>query len=255
MVGYPGVSNTNPTDRATFKQYVLRRLGAPVIEINVSDEQVEDRLDDALIYYYDYHYDGTYLQYYKYAATANDCTNGYITLPDNVIGAVDIFDGGASYGSADMFNIRYQIALNDLYTLTSVSLVPYYMAMSHIAQLEELLVGRQPLRYNRVDNKLYIDMDWATEFSTVMPFLIIKCYTVLDPQEYPRVFAERWLRDYATALVKEQWGTNLKKFSGMQMPGGLTFNGQMIYNEAREERLRLENELINFALPATDMIG
>lgn len=253
-VSYPSLSTQNPTNRATFKQYCLRRLGAPVIEINVSDDQVEDRLDDALIYYYDYHYDGTYLQYYKYNPNANDVANGYITLPDNVLGAIDIFDTGASYGSSDMFNIRYQIALNDLYTLTSVSLVPYYMAMQNISQLEQILVGQVPLRFNKVDNKLYLDMDWCTNYDYNLPWIIVKCYTVLDPDTYPRVFAQRWLRNYATALIKRQWGENLKKFKGMQMPGGTTFSGQEIYNEAVEEIRMLEKE-IQGNLIITDMIG
>ena len=145
-----------PTTRASFKENCLRRLGKPVIEINVDDDQVDDRIDEALRYFWDYHFDGSLKTYYKYQVTEEDKTNKYITLPENIIGAVTIFDVGAALGTNNLFNIRYQIALNDLYTLTSVSMVPYYMAMTHVQFLEQLLVGRQPLRYNRHSNKHYL---------------------------------------------------------------------------------------------------
>lgn len=249
---YPAVSSQNPKDRASFKAYCLRRLGAPVLEINVEDDQVEDRIDDALQFFYEYHYDGTQLQYYKYIITEQDKANGYITLPDNIIGAVDIFDIGDQYGVQNMFNIRYQIALNDLYTLTSVSLVPYYMAMSHLQLLQEILVGRQPLRYNKYDNKLYIDTDWSNFTGT---FVVVKAYSVMDPTTYTAIWSDRFLKEYATQLIKRQWGEHLKKFGQVQMMGGVVFNGQQIYNEAQTEITRLEHELMRITLPATDMIG
>ena len=153
-----------------------------------------------------------------------------------------------------MFNIRYQIALNDLYTLTSVSMVPYYMAMQHIQFLEYLLIGKQPLRYNRHQNKLYIDMDWERIGEGF--FIIVEAYEVIDPSDYSKAFSERWLQNYCTCLIKQQWGTNMKKFEGMQLPGGLKFNGQQIYNEATQQREQLEKEMItSFSIPVTDMIG
>ena len=138
-----------PTNRAEFKENCLRKLGKPVIEINIDEDQLEDRVDEALRYYYDYHFDGSSKIYYKHQITNDDKTNKYITLPENIIGAVSIFDIGSALGTNNLFNIRYQIALNDLYTLTSVSMIPYYMAIQHIQFLEQLLVGRQPIRYNR----------------------------------------------------------------------------------------------------------
>ena len=149
-----------PTSRSEFKENCLRRLGKPVIEINVDDDQVEDRIDEALRYFWDYHFDGSEKLYYKHQVTQTDKTNKYITLPENVIGAVNIFPIGNALNTNNLFNIRYQIALNDLYTLTSVSMVPYYMALTHIQFLEQMLIGQQPLRYNRHVNRLYIDMDW-----------------------------------------------------------------------------------------------
>jgi hypothetical protein len=243
-----------PTTRSTFKENCLRRLGKPVVEINVDDDQVEDRIDEALQYFWDYHFDGSEKTYYKYQITGTDKTNKYITLPDNIIGAVSLFDIGSALGTNNLFNIRYQIALNDLYTLTSVSMVPYYMAMTHIQFLEQMLIGKQPIRYNRHNNKLYVDMDW--DRFNVGDYMIVEAYQVLDPDVYISAWSDRWLLRYGACLIKQQWGQNLKKFEGMKMPGGLTFNGQKIYNEATEERGELEKEMIySYSLPVTDMIG
>jgi hypothetical protein len=243
-----------PASRLEFKEYCLRKLGKPVIEINVDDDQVEDRIDEALLYYADYHFDGTQKMYYRYVVTPEDKTNKYITLPDNVIGAVTLFPIGQGLNTNNLFNIRYQIALNDLYTLTSVSMVPYYMALTHVQFLEQMLVGQQPIRYNRHVNRFYIDTDW--NIVNVGDSLIVETYMVVDPNEFTKTWGDRWLARYAEALIKQQWGQNLKKFQGMQLPGGLTFNGQQIYNEATEERKELEHEMItSYSLPVTDMIG
>jgi len=242
-----------PASRAEFKEYCLRKLGKPVIEINVDDDQVDDRINEALAFYWDYHFDGADKVYYKYQITAQDINNKFIKMPDNILGVVDIFPIGQALNTNNLFNIRYQIALNDLYTLTSVSMVPYYMALQHIQFLEEFLVGKQPLRYNRNTNNLFIDMDWTI----VNPgdYLILVAYQVINPDLYTRSWSERLLQNYATALIKEQWGQNLKKFNGMQLPGGLTFNGQQIFDEAVQERKAIEKEMYDSSLPITDMIG
>lgn len=244
-----------PTTRATFKEYCLRKLGKPVIEINVDDDQVEDRIDEALRYYYDYHFDGTEKIYLPHQVTQEDINNKYITIPENIIGAVSVFPiGDPAMSSDDLFSIRYQIALNDLYSLTSVSLVPYYMAREHIELFSELLVGLQPIRFNRHTNKLYVDMDWDT--LNVGIFLLIEAYEIVDPQEYADAYGDRWLQNYATVLIKRQWGSNLTKFSGMQLPGGVQFNGEKIYDDATAELRELENEMISsYSLPAADMMG
>lgn len=244
-----------PSSRQEFKDYVLRSLGHPVIEINVSDDQVEDRIDQALKYYADYHFDATDRTYYKHQVTDADKANKYITLPDNIIGAVSIFSvGDPSVRADDLFNIRYQIALNDLYTLTSVSLVPYYMAMEHLSLITELLVGKQPIRFSRHRNILNVDMDWNT-FKTG-EYLVVEAYQVIDPNTYTDVWGDRWLYTYTEQLVKRQWGNNLKKYDGMQMPGGISFNGQKIYDEADAEIKRIEEEMImNYSLPVLDMVG
>lgn len=243
-----------PATRSQFKEYCLRTLGKPVLEINVDDDQVEDRIDQALRYFWDYHFDGSEKTYYKHQVTAQDKINRYITMPENIIGVINIFSIGDALNTNNMFNIRYQIALNDLYTLTSVSMVPYFLALQHIQMLEQLLVGQQPLRYNRHMNKLNIDMDWNKLDDN--DFLIIEAYEIVNPDTYTDAWGDRWLLQYTTALIKKQWGTNLKKFEGMTLPGGIKFNGQQIYNEADEEIKILEKEMISsYSLPVTDMIG
>jgi hypothetical protein len=243
-----------PNTRKDFKEWCLRRLGSPVIEINVSDEQVEDRSDEALKWSWDYHFDGAEKVYYKHQVTSTDKANKYITLPENIIGAVNIFPIGAALNTNNMFNIRYQIALNDLYTLTSVSMVPYYMALTHIQFLEQMLVGQQPLRFNRHINRLYVDMDWD-KFDDGN-FLIVEAYQVVDPDVYTDVWGDRWLGRYSTCLIKQQWGSNMSKYTGMKLPGGLEFNGQQVYNDASQERAKLEDEMIHsYSGVLTDMIG
>lgn len=244
-----------PTTRIEFKNYCLRRLGAPVIEINVDDDQIDDRIDDALRYYWDYHFDGTEKMYYKHQVTSTDRTNKYITVPENIIGAINVFSiADPSIRTDDLFNIRYQIALNDLYTLTSVSMVPYYMVMQHLGVIAEILVGRQPMRYNRHMNKLYVDMDWNKIKDG--EYLLIEAYQIVDPDEYSNVWKDQWLMRYTTALIKRQWGSNLTKFTGMVLPGGVQFNGEKIYNDAVQEITMLEQEMIrSYSLPVSDMIG
>ena len=244
-----------PTSRATFKEYCLRKLGKPVIEINVDDDQVDDRIDECIRYYWDYHFDGTEKTYYKQAVTDQIKSDKYITLPENIIGAIRVFQiGDPSIRASDMFNIRYQIALNDLYQLTTVSLLPYYMAMQHLGTITELLVGQQPIRYNRHTNKMYVDMDWTK--IDVGQYLLIEAYEVIDPDIYTDAWGDRWLQEYTTQKIKYQWGSNLTKFSGLQLPGGVQFNGEKILDDAEKAIEKLEQEMISsYSLPVVDMIG
>jgi hypothetical protein len=221
-----------PNSRQTFKDYCLRRLGYPVIDINVDDEQVDDRVDEALKYYQDYHFDGTERILHKHIVTANDKANRYITIPESIIGINTILPVGQALQSSNLFSIRYQIHLNDLFDLSASSYVPYTMAMTHISMLEEIFVGQKPLRYNRHVNKLHIDMDWTND-------ILENQYIIVD-----------------TALIKRQWGSNLTKFEGVQLPGGLTFNGAKIYHDAEAEIQKLEEEMIvSYSLPVNDMLG
>lgn len=244
-----------PTSKEEFIEYCLRKLGKPVIEINVEASQIDDRVDEALKYYWDYHFDGSEKIYYKHQVTEADKTNKYIILPENIIGAVSVFSiGDPAVRSDDLFNIRYQIALNDLYTLTSVSMVPYYMVMEHLSLINEMLVGKKPIRYSRHKNKLYIDMDWSGV--NVGEFLLVEAYEVIDPDVYTDVWGDRWLQNYATAKIKYQWGQHLTKFAEMPLPGGVRFNGERILNDAEQEIAKMEQEMLsNYATPVLDLIG
>ena len=242
-----------PTSKAEFKEHCLRRLGKPVIEINVDEDQVDDRVDEAIDYYWDFHYDGVEQTFYKWQITEQDKTNRYLTVPENIVGVVDLFDIGDATSTNNLFNIRYQIALNDLYDLSRYELVPYYMNFQNIRMIEEILVGKQTFKYNKHQNQLHIDMDWSRIDAD--NYIIAKCYKVMDPETYTNVFKDRWLLRYASALIKKQWGTNLTKFEGMQLPGGLTFNGEKIYDDAQAEIDKLEEEIRTLQYPPEDMIG
>jgi hypothetical protein len=244
-----------PTSREDLKQYCLRNLGAPVVDINVDDEQLEDRIDEAIAYYRDYHFDGTEHVYYKHQCTTQDQINGFITVPEAIIGVSGCFVLGGTYSVNNLFNVRYQIHLNDLYDLLQSSVVPYVMAMTHVNLLEEIFVGKQPIRYNRHNNRVFIDTSWEDKIP-VDSYIILDAYRVIDPDENTDMYSDRWLLRYTTQLIKRQWGENLKKFEGLQMPGGITFNGQKIWEESQEALIKLEDEMISsYSLPVADMIG
>lgn len=244
-----------PSTRTELKEFCLRKLGKPVIEINIDDDQMEDRIDEALAYYHDYHFDGAEKTFLKHIVTADNKTNNYIDITDgNIIGIVNIFDIGDATSTNNLFNVRYQIALNDLYDLARYDLVPYFMNMMNIRFIEEMLIGKQPLRYNRHINKLHIDMDWGKV--AVGNYLVAEVYSKIDPETYNDVYSDRWLLRYTTSLFKVQWGQNLSKFVGMTLPGGIQFNGDQIMQQGVEDKRNLEQEMISsFSLPVTDMIG
>lgn len=245
----------NPTSREELKKYCLRRLGHPVVEINIDEDQMQDRIDDALYFYRDYHYDGTERTYYKHQVTQTDINNEYIAIPDNIIGVVNLFPVGTGLNANNLFNLRYQITLNEIYDWAHAQFQNYSESMRRIALMEEIFVGKQPLRFNRHMDRLFIDMDWSARV-VVGEYLIIEAYRAIDPDTFTDVWGDWWLRQYTTQLFKRQWGENLKKFEGMQLPGGVTFNGQTIWNEAEEEIKRLEEEVITrYSMPSMDMIG
>lgn len=244
-----------PTTRKEFKEWCLRKLGKPVIEINVDPDQVDDRVDEALSYYWDYHFDGSEKLYLRHSLTQEDIDNGYITIPENVIGVVKIFNLSTSPTFQNgMFSAQYQFVLNHIHEIASYNLLNFYMSMQHLQFMEELLAGMQPIRYNRHINKLHIDSD----LKMLGPghIVIAECYQIVDPNIYADVWKDRWLQNYASAKIKYQWGSNLTKFNGMVLPGNVTFNGEQILQDAREEIQRLEDEMIiSYSLPVSDMIG
>ena len=314
--------------RDGLKQYALRALGAPVLEINLDDDQIEDRIDEALDYWKLYHYEGVEQIYLKQqiraseivlttsvaanfrlaeritgatsGATAEVCQessrassgtlllvrnisgtftagevitggnsgttattstvtlreydNRYIEVPDYVWGVTKILSAGQASSSKNIFDLQYQLRLNDLYDLTSTSLIYYKTVMSHLALLDLELNGHQGYRFNRLNGRLYLDANWATDF-ILGDYIIVQSYRAMDPTTWSKVYNEPWLKHYVTALLKKQWATNIKKFSGIQLPGGVTLDGDKLYDEATTEIKELEDELMNKSAPLDFFLG
>lgn len=327
-----------PSTRTEFREYCLRELGKPVIEINVADEQIEDRIDEALYFWSDYHFEGAEKVYLKHQisgsviqlgadangtfetgetitgansgaqaivlgqdsntqitfrlpaalsattvefiegetitgstsnatgviATSNssveaisygDIDRRWIPIVDPVLSVVQVWPTSSGLQSGDLFNITYQLRLYDLWNFTSTTLVPYTIAMQHISLMQMLLVGQAPIRYQRHTNKLYIDWDWDVK-APVGQWIIVECYRTLDPTAYPDVWSDRVLRNYATQLIKRQWGSNLMKFQGITMPGGITLNGEKIFGDADARIQEMEKEMqLKYELPPSMQVG
>jgi len=241
--------------RQTLIDYCLRALGEPVVEINVDDQQVEDRIDEAIEYYRLYHHDGIEKIYLKYLVTSDDVTQKSIPLTDLIYGVTRVFPIAAGTGtSKSIFDLQYQLRLNDLYDLTSTSIIYYTQVMSHLALLDQTLNGHPLYRFNRLTNRLYIDEDWVQNIPAGS-YVLVECYRALDPTVVTRMYNEVWLKHYCTALIKKQWATNLKKFQGMQLPGGVTIDGDRLYTEAIDEIKELENDIMSKSAPLEFMMG
>ena len=246
-----------PNSKETFKDYCLRALGAPVIEVNIDDDQLDDRVDEALQFYQHYHQDAIEKFFLVHTITSDDITNGYIPINDLITDVVRLMPLNDTETGDKMFDVRYQIHLNDLYNLGFMgSLSEYVMSMEYLNLLDTVVDSDDKhINFERHKDRLTIHMDWSEEV-VVGNKLVVECYRIIDPDTYTQVYNDYYLKKYCTALIKKQWGLNLLKFEGMQMPGGLKFNGQQIYNEAIAERENLEREMITtYSLPVTDMIG
>lgn len=242
------------TSRQGLREYCLRALGAPVLEINVDDDQLEDRIDEALEYWKQYHYDGIERVYLKHTVTQTDIDNKYIPIADAVYGITRVIPISQTSSSKSLFDIQYQLRLHDLYDLTSTSLIYYKNVMSHIALLDMELNGPQMFRFNRLQKRLHIDLKWGSDVK-VDNIIVCEAYRALDPTEFSKAWNESWLKKYVTALFKKQWATNIKKFSGIQLPGGVTLDGDKLYDEAIGEIKELEDELQNKSAPLEFFLG
>ena len=243
------------TTRDDLIDYCLRSLGSPVVEINVDSDQIEDRVDEAIEYFRQYHYDGIEKLYLKHQITSTDITNKYITIPDLVYGITKVHPiAGSASMSSTMFDLQYQLRLNDLYDLASTSIVYYTQVMSHMSLLNTTLNGMPMYRFNRLGSKLFIDVDWESKISEGQ-YIVVECYRALDPETNVKMYNEPWLKHYLSALIKRQWGINMKKFDGMQLPGGVTVDGKGLYQEAVEEIKDLETDLMNKSAPLDFMMG
>lgn len=269
-----------PNTKATLKEYCLRNLGKPVIDINVDDDQVDDRLDEALQYFAEYHMDGVQRTYLKHQVTAAEKTRGltdttetitdavdgtvsaawkeqktWLPLNENIISVLKVFSMSSAGSVGNMFDFQYQMRLNDLWDFTSVDLTHYQQLQEHVDMIRHLTEGEIPIRFNVHLDRLYIDMDWDSDVGDDN-YIIIECYRKVDPLVYVDVYNDMFLKKYATALIKKQWGANLIKFNGVQMLGGVQMNGEIIYQQADEDIKLLEEQMLNgFGLPADMMIG
>jgi len=236
--------------------YCLRRLGQPVIEINIDEDQLEERVDDALEYFQEYHFDGVEKVFLKHLITAEDITNEYIPMGDPVISVVrvlpipsfDSFQGG-------FFNEEYQLRLNDLNSFSGSSLIQWEMTQQNFSLVEQLFSIAPTMMFNRKQNRVYLEADWNEKFS-VNDILVVEAYRALNPSTFPEVWNDMFLKKYATSLIKRQWGENLKKFQGVVLPGGITLDGKTIYDEAVEEIAKIEEQMsLSFELPADGFVG
>ena len=260
-----------PSTKATLKEYCLRALGKPVIDINVDDDQVDDRIDEAVQYFCQYHTDGVERMYLKYEVTQADVTRmttdssesitqdsvttawkqgaNFLVVPASVISVVNVFPL-SDRANLNMFDVRYQLRLNDLYDFSSTSIVHYEMTMRHLDFLDHILVGEKPMRFNHLSNKLFIDMDWSRDI-TAGEYLIIEVFRKLNPDDNTDMYDDIYLKRYTTALIKRQWGQNLSKFNGTAMLGGVTLNGPELFSTAIAEQQKLEEEIrLNYEEPA-----
>jgi hypothetical protein len=237
-----------PASRDGLRNYCLKRLGFPVIEINVDPDQVEDRIDEAIAMWQQWHFDAVTKVYMRHVVTQDDINNGWIPVDPFIIGINRIFTlstdavNSAATNSFNMFDINYQIRLNELYDFSSADYVYFELANQHIRTLEMLFIGEVPIRYNQYDNRLFIDVDWVGKVGAGA-WIVAEAWAVLDPSTNTNFWNDNWLKKYTTCLIKEQWGSNLKKFAGVQLPGGIALNGQEIYDEAIKEKEELETEL------------
>jgi hypothetical protein len=280
-----------PSTRQGLIDYCKRKLGAPVLEINVADEQIDDLVDDAIQFFQERHFDGVYPTFYKYKVTQNDIDRGrargsegaptvglttitattnivgtattfnytensnYLQMPPNIIGVNKIFQfDGSNSITHSMFSVKYQLFLNDVYYWGSTELLSYAMVKTYLEDIDFLLNTQKQIRFNKRQDRLYLDIDWSS--ITVGQYFVIDCYSTLDPNDYSRVWNDSFIKPYLTSLIKRQWGQNLIKFQGVKLPGGIELNGRQLFDDAQREIDILMEKMSNtYELPPLDMIG
>ena len=277
-----------PASRNELKEYCLRQLGAPVLEINLADEQCQDLIDDAIQFFQERHFDGVLNTYLKYKITQDDIDRGsakpdvgpgitttsatstidgssiqfdwkensnYLQVPPSVIGVNKIFHfDGSNTLTNNMFSVKYQLFLNDVYYWGAVELLSYAMTKTYLEDINFLLTTEKQIRFNQRMDRLYLDIDW--ESMTVDDYIIMDCWTTLDPSDYNRVWNDSFLKRYLTATMKRQWGQNLIKFQGVKLPGGIELNGRQIYDDAEKDLEVIREQMSNmYEMPPLDMIG
>lgn len=248
----------NPTSRATLIEYCLRRLGDPVIEINVDPDQLEDRVDEALQYYQEFHSDATLRTYLKHLVTADDVTNEYIPLSTDIQFLSKMFKVHGGQMSRNFFDVKYQLHLNDIANMhTYIGDLAYYEQMQqYLSLLDMRLNGHPQVQFSRKQNRLYIFGEFVDQDLQAGDYVVAEVYKIIDPTTHTSVFNDMWLKEYTTALIKQQWGANLIKFEGMQLPGGVMLNGRQLYDDATSDIDRLRESIrLEHEMPADFFIG
>ncbi len=250
------MSKHKPATRQEFADYILRKLGAPVIQINVSEDQVEDAIEESLKYFHDYHYDGTEHIYYVRTLQQTDIDTRSIPIPQAIIGVTEVYSlTNSGYPLAtNMFDGGYQMALDIAFNMTNGSILSFYLNQQQYGLLQNLLVGQTPIRYNRHLNVLHIDGGWKS--LAVGDNIVVDAYQILDPETNTDIWNDRWLQRYARAKLKYMWASNLSKFDSMQLPGGVTFSAADMRSEANDEIQALEDEMLSsYSIPPRDCIA
>ena len=277
-----------PASRQELIDYCKRKLGAPVLEINVDDDQIDDLVDDTFQYFNERHFDGVEKMYLKYKITQADIdrgsaqgttgvgivtttalgvntgigsitsnwyeTSNYIQVPDSILGVEKVFKFDTSSISGGMFSIKYQLFLNDLYYFNSVELMQYAMTKTYLEDIDFLLTPEKQMRFNKRQDRLYLDMDWKE--SSVDEWIILECYRALDPESFTQGYNDSFVKKYLTALIKRQWGQNLIKFKGTKLPGGIELNGREIYDDAIKDLEDIKERMsTEYEVPPLDFIG
>jgi hypothetical protein len=273
-----------PASRQEFINYCLRQLGAPVLEINVAEEQLEDRVDEALQYFHERHFDGVQKMFMKYKITQDDIDRGraraqdisagivtttvttgigtfdweensnYIPVPDSVIGIERVFKLSNRTIASNLFNVNYQLFLNDIYWFSSTEMLNYYVTKRYLEDIDWIVNPDRQIRFNKRQNRLYVDTSWDS--LNIDDYLLMECYRILDPTESTNVWNDSFLKKYATSLIKKQWGQNLIKFQGVKLPGGIELNGRQIYDDAVRELQQIKDDMmLEYELPPLDLIG
>lgn len=245
-----------PNSRSTLVNYCLRNLGSPVVQINIDPDQIEDRVDEAIQFYQEYHSDAIYRDFFKHELTQTDVDNEYITIPDSILTVVRILPFTYENSSVNMFDARYQMALNDMYNLGfSGNLANYVHVQKYINTVDMMINGTPQVEFSRHQNRLYLNVDFD-RYINVGEYLIVEAYRIVDPEQNANVYNDMFLKRYLTALLKRNWGNNLKKFDGIELPGGITMNGQQIFDEANEEIRQIEEEMqLKYEMPIDFHIG
>lgn len=243
------------TNRTQLGEYIFRALGYPLHEVDVTPDQLDDRIDQAIAFFNEHYFDGIVRMYLKHQVTQTDIDNKYITIPDHVWGVTAIFPfSNTASTQPNIFDLQYQLRQWDLRDLSSTSLVYYNQVMSHLALIDNILTKQTQFRFNRLTDKLYLDMDWTTRVQ-VDSWLLIDCYSALDPNESPKFWNNRMFKEYCIALTKQQWGQNLSKYQNITLPGGITYDGQGMKEEGLQEMKDIEEEIINNSAPLDWFVG